>query len=89
MSSCAIEILTYSVKHPTGSLQKEVENHKWKETTQQKVHNQEKEEKKFQALILLVYKYNTPSLIRSQEGSVSNVGCMPQFHIFLIFNSFE
>ena len=50
---------------------------------------QPRKKKKFQALILLVYKYNTPSLIRSQEGSVSNVGCMPQFHIFLIFNSFE
>ena len=42
---------------------------------QQKMDNQET----IQALLLV---YNQPSLIRSQEGSVSTVDCMSQFRIY-------
>ena len=45
---------------------------------QQKMDNQET----IQALLLV---YNQPSLIRNQEGSVSTVGCMPQFRVFFLF----
>ena len=45
------------------------------EIKQQKLDNQET----IQALLLI---YNKPSLIRSQEGSVSTFGCMPQIRFF-------
>ena len=45
------------------------------DTKQQKVDNKEN----IQALLVV---YDRPNLIRSQVGSVSTFGCMPQFRIF-------